>query len=290
MIDILLDTFIDAIKLLPFLFLTYLAMEYLEEHHGEKAEEAIKKAGRLGPLFGGILGVVPQCGFSAAAANLYAGRVISIGTLYAVFLSTSDEMLPILISSAAPVPFMGKILLAKAVIGVGAGFFIDFAAHALRRRKNRKEEDDLQIEMLCEAEHCHCEEGSILKSAVTHTAHILLFVAGISFLLNLAYSVIGEETLRAVLANKPVIGELAAGLMGLIPNCAASILLTKLYLDGILSVSQLVAGLLVGAGVGILVLFRVNPDKKESLKIVGLLYCMGVAAGLLLRLFLYFVH
>lgn len=280
MLDILLDTIIDSARLIPFLFLTYLVMEYLEHRTAGKAQEVMKKGGRLGPLLGGALGAVPQCGFSAAASNLYAGRVITLGTLIAIYLSTSDEMLPILLSEAdrVGVGAILKILALKAVIGIAAGFIIDFVVRP-------KEDGQDHIHEMCEHDHCHCKEGAgILKSALIHTAQITLFILLISFVLNTALAFLGEDVLRNIILNKPVAGVLLAGLVGLIPNCASSVVLTQLYLEGVMSFAACMSGLLVGAGVGILVLFRANRDKKENSKIVLLLYAIGIAAGLLMEL------
>lgn len=278
--DVILDTLADSARLIPFLFLTYLAMEYLEHKTAKGVKNLVQKGGRLGPLFGGVLGAVPQCGFSAAAAGLYAGRVITLGTLIAVYLSTSDEMLPILISEAdrfgiAPIL---KILAVKAVIGIAAGFLIDMVI------RPKKAEHD-HIHEMCEHDHCHCGEGGgILKSAVVHTIKITLFILLVSFLLNIVLYFWGEAVLEGLLLNKPVIGELLAGLVGLIPNCASSVVITRLYLEGAMSFAACMTGLLAGAGVGVLVLFRANKSKKENAGIVLLLYGIGVAAGLLMEL------
>ena len=276
MFEVIADTLLDSIKLVPFLFLTYLAMEYLEHKTGNKTEKMIRRAGKWGPLIGGTLGVVPQCGFSAAAANFYAGRVISMGTLLAIFLSTSDEMLPILISEKAALGTILKILAVKLVIGALAGFLIDLVF-----RRSHKEEHT-HIHEMCEHEHCHCEEG-ILKSAVNHTLQITFFILAISFVLNLALHFIGEDALASLILNRPVLGPVAAGLVGLIPNCAASVAVTQLYLEGAMSFGSMMAGLLVGAGVGILVLCRVNHDKRENARIIGLLYVIGVFAGIVIE-------
>jgi hypothetical protein len=274
MLDIILDSLIDSVKLLPFLFLTYLAMEYLEHKAGEKMQEVIRKSGKAGPLVGSILGVFPQCGFSAAASNLYAGRIITLGTLIAVYLSTSDEMLPIMISENAGIPMILKILGLKIIVGMLAGFAVDF----LLRKKEKK----MQIEHLCEQHHCHCEEG-IWKSALRHTLEIFWYVLIISFVLNLVIALIGEEVLGNFILNRPLFGEMLAALVGLIPNCAASVVLTELYLDGVLNAGAMIAGLLVSSGVGILVLFKVNDDRRENLSIVGLLYVIGVVVGAIVR-------
>jgi hypothetical protein len=249
-------------------------MEYLEHKAGEKMQEVIRKSGKAGPLVGSILGVFPQCGFSAAASNLYAGRIITLGTLIAVYLSTSDEMLPIMISENAGIPMILKILGLKIIVGMLAGFAVDF----LLRKKEKK----MQIEHLCEQHHCHCEEG-IWKSALRHTLEIFWYVLIISFVLNLVIALIGEEVLGNFILNRPLFGEMLAALVGLIPNCAASVVLTELYLDGVLNAGAMIAGLLVSSGVGVLVLFKVNDDRRENLSIVGLLYVIGVVVGAIVR-------
>lgn len=276
MLHIIEETLLDSIKLIPFLFLTYLAMEYLEHKTSDKTEKMIKKAGKWGPLIGGTLGAAPQCGFSAAASNLYAGRVITLGTLISIYLSTSDEMLPILISEQAGLGLIGKILLLKIAIGMAAGFLIDL----LITRKQT--EDHYHIHDICEKEHCHCEKG-IFRSAVIHTLQITLFIMAVTFALNLVLDFGGEEVLASVLLNRPVLGPVIAGAVGLIPNCAASVVITQLYLEGAMSFGTMMAGLLSGAGIGLLVLFRVNHNKKENIKVVALLYVIGVLGGIVLR-------
>ncbi len=281
MLDVILDTVIDSVKLIPFLFLTYLIMECLEHKTAGKVKDVIQKGGRLGPLFGGILGAAPQCGFSAAASNLYAGRVITLGTLVAIYLSTSDEMLPILISEADSVGFSPilKILAMKALIGIAAGFVIDLIMRP-------KPDGQDHIHEICEHDHCHCGENTgVVKSAFVHTVKITLFIVLISFLLNMILFFLGEDALAGLILNRPFVGELLAALIGLIPNCASSVVLTRLYLGGAMSFAACMSGLLAGAGVGILVLFRVNRNKAENVKIVLLLYAIGVLTGMLLELF-----
>ena len=280
LLDVIQDTLIDGIKLLPFLFFTYLVMEYIEHKTSSKAAQIIKKSGKWGPALGSILGVVPQCGFSAAASNLYAGRIITLGTLFAIFLSTSDEMLPILISEQAPIAMIFKILALKVVIGMIAGFVIDL----LIRRKKGAQVEEMRIEHMCDHEHCHCGEGNIFKSALSHTLQIFFFIILISFLLNLIIEFAGEDKLAAFISAKPFIGPLLAGLVGLIPNCAASVIITQLYLEGVLGAGAMIAGLLAGSGVGLLVLFRVNDNWKENFKITMLLYAIGVVAGILIEI------
>lgn len=278
--DILIDVCKDTLKLVPFLFLTYLLMEYVEHKAGEKAKERIAKAGNFGPAVGALLGAVPQCGFSAAASNLYAGRVITVGTLIAVYLSTSDEMLPIFISEQVPAIDILKILAIKVVIGLVVGFMLDFA---VRHFKNGKS-NDMDIHHICEHDHCNCEEEGILKSAVHHTLQITGFIFLVSLVLGFVIEFVGAEALGNFITNKPIIGELIAGLIGLIPNCAASVVITQLYLEGALSFGAMMSGLLVGAGIGIAILIRMNEDKKKSAQIIGILYGAGVVFGILIEL------
>ena len=287
MFDSFLDAVFDFLKILPFLFITYWIMEYLESHTEDHVRDIVKRAGWMGPFWGALLGIVPQCGFSAAASNLYAGRAISLGTLIAIFLSTSDEMIPIMISETVPFNKMLRILLLKLILAVIAGFIIDAVCHILNSRKTGQPEDgeDFLIERLCAKEHCQCESGSIVVSALKHTAHILLFVFLITFILNIAFFLIGEDHLASLISARPVLGILSSALIGLIPNCGASVLLTKMYLSGILPASHMIAGLLDGAGVGLLILFRVNPDFKENLRITILLYCLAVLLGFMIHLF-----
>lgn len=273
-LDVLFDTGIDALKLLPFLFLAYLAMECLEHWTGGRMQEIVKKSGKAGPAIGGLLGIFPQCGFSAAAANLYAGRIITTGTLIAVFLSTSDEMLPIMISENVAPSMIGKILLLKVIFALAAGFLVDFLLH-------RKVE--MQIGHLCERHHCHCEKG-IWRSAFHHTWKIFLYIIVVSLVLNFTIALIGEETLAALVQGKPALSLFLSALVGVIPNCASSVVLTQLYLGGVLSAGALMAGLLSGSGVGFLVLLRVNENRRENLRIFLLLYAAGVGAGALIQL------
>lgn len=273
------ETLVDSIKLLPFLFLTYLLMEYLEHKTGGALQEKIRSAGKVGPVWGAILGVVPQCGFSAAAASLYAGRVITVGTLVAIFLSTSDEMLPILISEAAPFSMIVKLLASKIVIAMVSGLAAEFLyVHLMGKR-----EKEMDIHVVCEEEHCHCEDGMIL-SALKHTVRIFFYIILISLVLNLVIAVIGEEVLASLFQSIPVVGELLAALVGLIPNCASSVVITELYLDGMIGAGALMSGLLVNAGVGLLVLFRLNRNVKQNLGIIAALYGIGVFWGVVIEL------
>lgn len=278
--DILLDTLLDAVKLLPFLFITYLIMESIEHRTSQKTRRIMKNSGKWGPVLGGALGMFPQCGFSAAASNLYAGRVITLGTLAAVFLSTSDEMLPILISEKTGPGTIIRILAVKVFIGIAAGLLIDL----FHRRQKKAVDDELRINHICEHEHCNCGEESIFKSAIKHTVQIFLFIVAVSFVLNLLIQFVGEERLAALVSGNSVLGPVIAGLVGLIPNCASSVVLTQLYLEGLLGAGAMLAGLLAGAGVGLLVLYRVNDNVKENIRITVMLYMTGVLSGILIEM------
>ena len=293
MLEIIEDTLIDAIKLLPFLFITYLIMEYIEHKMGHKTKHAIKKSGKWGPIIGSILGAFPQCGFSVSATNLYAGRVITLGTLIAVYLSTSDELLPIFISEAVSPIIILKILGIKIIIGIIAGIIIDLGLHVIKNKimKNKEnniteseENDDDEIGHICEEDHCHCNESGILKSAIHHTLNILMFIIIITFIINTAVHFVGEETIASWILNRPVIGPLIASLIGLIPNCAASVIITNMYLDKVISLGSMISGLLTGAGVGLAVLFKTNNKIKENIGILILLYAIGVISGIIIDL------
>lgn len=277
--DAILDSLIDTVKLIPFLLITYIIMEFIEHKTSHKTKDAIKKSGHFGPLIGGILGVVPQCGFSAAASSLYSARIITLGTLIAVFLSTSDEMLPILISEAVDVRIILSILGIKLVIAVVVGFIIDL----FFRKKFETSKDEPEIKDLCEHEHCHCEHG-IFKSALKHTINITLYIFIISLVLNIIIYFIGEDNLAHILNSTPVIGPIIASLVGLIPNCASSVIITQLYLSNVLNFATMIAGLLVNTGVGLLILFRTNKDLKENIKITVLLFAIGVIFGIIFDL------
>ena len=287
MIDVLLDTLLDAAKLIPFLYLTYLLLEFIEHRAKEQTEALMKKAGKWGPLLGGALGAVPQCGFSASMSNLYAENIITAGTLVAVFLSTSDEMLPIMISGISGGEIqawtVGKILLTKILLGTGVGLAVDLV---MRLCGKKKKDIDIDIESLCHDEHCGCEEGNIFVSALIHTLKILVFILIVSFALNVAIYYIGETALGDFISSLPVaVGPLASALVGLIPNCASSIVITELYLSGVISAGSMLAGLLSGSGIGLLILFRVNKNMKANFTILGTIYASGALIGILFDLF-----
>lgn len=275
-IEVLEEALIDTLKVIPFLFLAYLLLEATEHRAEEHSVKWVDKAGKWGPVIGSALGVIPQCGFSAATTNLYAGGVITRGTMLAVFLSTSDEMLPILISRHAPGSFILNVLAFKFLVGLTVGFLVDLT----EKRHQKPLDKQKSIEDLCEQEGCNCEDG-VLKSAVFHTLKITAFLFVTSLIMGLFVEAVGPEHLAHFILNKPVAGELLSGLVGIIPNCAASVIITELYLSGGMSLGAMLSGLLVSAGVGILVLFRINKDVKDNLLTVGLLYAAGVIFGLL---------
>lgn len=278
MVDILWDAIIDSVKLLPFLFVTYLIMELIEHKTKHRTKEIVEKSGKFGPFIGSILGIFPQCGFSVSATNLYAARIITLGTLIAVYLSTSDEMLPVFLSEAVPITTILVILGIKLVVAMLAGFVIDFG---MRWRKKEREEE--KIIDLCEKEHCHCEHG-IVRSSLKHTLNIFIFILLVTIIINLAIDVIGKETIESFLRDQPILGPVIAGMIGLIPNCASSVILAQMYLENVISVATMISGLLVGAGVGLAVLFKMNRGMKQNIKIVGLLYTIGVLAGIIIEL------
>ena len=273
--EILLDGLFDTLAIIPFLFLTYLLMEFIEHKAGERAERIMQRAGIFAPVIGGLLGAVPQCGFSAAASNLYAGRIISIGTVVAIFLSTSDEMLPILISGNVSATAVALVVLYKAVVGILVGLLVDVVLRLLKREKEK-----INIDAICDEDNCHCERG-ILYSAFHHTVTISLFVLAVTIAINALVFFVGEENLGSIMYDKPVISHIIAAVFGLIPNCAASVALTSLCTKGLITAGTMMSGLFSGAGVGLLVLYKVNKKVKENLLVTGILVLAGVIFGLI---------
>lgn len=272
--EIIIDTIIDSLKLLPFLFIAFLIIELLE--HKIDNKKIVTKSKKVGPLFGSLLGAVPQCGFSVSITNLYATRIVTLGTLISVYLSTSDEMLPIMLSSDVKFSTIMSIILIKVFIGMTAGFIIDFF---LRKK------EEVEIKELCEHEHCHCEKG-IFGSTIKHTFNILGFIFIITFLLNLGFEYLGEDNIQKIFMKDSLFSPFIASLIGLIPNCGASVVVTELYLNSAISFGSCMAGLLTGSGIGILILFRINKNLKENLKILGLIYSIGAVSGLIIEIFM----
>lgn len=352
LIDILLDAGKDTLSLVPFLLVTYLALETLEHVAGDSVNGAIKRAGAAGPVVGSLLGMVPQCGFSAMAATLYAGRVVTLGTLVAVFLSTSDEMLPLLLAEQVPVQTMAMLLASKALIALVTGFIVDAAIRGLRRNArahaairrtvlgtaanpahvNCAHDDHTggdiidevaeagvsadHIHELCERDHCGCDEDedehghdhshdhghadeherhhdhshsyegapivSIIRSAISHTVQVSVFIFLVTLILVAVLETFGESAIEQFLRGNETLAVLGSALVGLIPNCSASVVITQLYLEGALQLAPMLAGTLISAGVGYLVLFRTNRSARENAVFLIMMYVIGAGWGLIL--------
>ena len=356
LIDILLDAGKDTLSLVPFLLVTYLALETLEHVAGDRVNGAIKRAGAAGPVIGSLLGIVPQCGFSAMAATLYAGRVVTLGTLVAVFLSTSDEMLPLLLAEQVPVQTMAMLLVSKALIALITGFIVDAAIRGLRRNArahaairrtvlgtaanpahvNCAHDDHTggdiidevaeagvsadHIHELCERDHCGCDEDegehghghghghahhhdhghadehhhdhghshegapvlSIIRSAISHTVQVSVFIFLVTLILVAVLETFGESAIEQFLRGNEMLAVLGSALVGLIPNCSASVVITQLYLEGALQLAPMLAGTLISAGVGYLVLFRTNRSARENALFLVMMYVIGAGWGLIL--------
>lgn len=320
LIDVLKDSVKDTGQLVPFLFLTYLAMEALEHGTAGRAERVIAEADKSGPIFGALLGALPQCGFSAMAATLYAGRVVTAGTLVAVLLSTSDEMVPVFLAHQEPLSRLLSVIGFKVAVGMAVGLIVD----AILRALHRTGDGHPHIKELCERAHCHCgtvdevdehdvhedHEGHqhnhgaahshvhahdhghshdhdghgrwwhIVRSALVHTIEVTVSIFVISMVFGLFIEYVGEDALAAFMGIHPVRATFLAGLIGLIPNCGASVAITELYLRGTLAAGPMIAGLLVSGGVGLLVLFRTNADQRQNVEIAAFVYAVGVLAGL----------
>ena len=272
--DIIIDTLIDTLKLVPFLFIAFLLIELFEHKFSKKSIKVVESSGKYGPILGSILGIIPQCGFSVMATNLYVTRLITLGTLISIYLSTSDEMLPILISEKAEFSLIIKILLIKLFIGMLAGFIIDKIFKVKKEKKNYD---------ICEEEHCHCKE-SIIISSLKHTLNIVVFILLINFILNICFNYLGQDYLSKILLKDSFFGPFISSLIGLIPNCGASVMLTELYINNAINFGNLISGLLTGSGIAIMILFKTNKHFLENLKIVGTLYLIGVLSGIIIEL------
>lgn len=280
MIDTLLDGLLDTLKILPYLLITFILLEFIEHKLNDKNENILLKSKRLGPIVGGLLGAIPQCGFSSMAANLFTGRVITIGTLIAVFLSTSDEMLPIMLSENVDMLLLLKIVGFKIIVGIIVGLVIDLIF------KRKVKETIEQISNMCEEEHCSCSEDGIIISSIKHTLKIGLFILIINLLINIIIYNVGEDNLASLLLHKNILTYFVASLIGLIPNCTSSIIITKLYLSNFITIGSLLSGLLTGSGLGILLLFKANKNLKENISILLIIYFIGVITGILVDLFI----
>ena len=274
MLDVILDSLIDVLKLLPFLLIAFFILEYIEHKMSKKNEKILTNNKKYGPILGGILGAFPQCGFSAMATKLFSSRVITLGTLIAVYLSTSDEMLPILLSNGTKITTILKIIGIKVVLGIIIGFIID-----LFYQKKNDHKDSIHKE--CLEEHCHCEDG-IIKSSIRHAISITIYLLITILILNFIVYFVGEDNIKEFMLNNRAY--YISSLIGLIPNCASSVIMTELYLTDMISFGSLISGLLTGAGVGLLILFRTNKNMKENIMIIILLYVIGVIFGYLIDL------
>lgn len=278
MLDILYDALIDTIKLLPYLLITFILLEFIEHKLTKKNEKILTNNKKYGPLIGGLLGGLPQCGFSTMAASLFSSKVITIGTIIAVFLSTSDEMLPIMISEHTSIKLMLLIVIFKVSVGITIGFIIDM----IFRRRNTKPIEE--INHMCEEEHCSCEHDGIILSSIKHTLKIGLFILIANLIINLIIYELGEDTLSNILLNKNIFTYFIASLIGLIPNCASSVIMTELYLSNLITLGTLLSGLLTGSGLGILLLFKTNKNVKENVTVLSIIYFIGVIVGILVDL------
>lgn len=306
-IDALIDSLKDTLELVPFLFLTYLAMEALEHGMAGRTEDIIRRADKSGPIVGALLGALPQCGFSAMAGTLYAGGVVTVGTLVAVILSTSDEMIPVFIAHQEPASRLLSIVGVKVVAGMAVGLALD----AVLRLTHRSGDGHAHIHELCDRAHCHCDdelgesdaahdaaaasdgaEGhhhaharraawGIVRSAAIHTVEVTFFIFLVTLAFGLVFSLVGQNAIGEFLGVHPVRATFLAALIGLIPNCGASVVIAELYLDGSLAAGPMLAGLLVSGGMGLLVLFRTNPDMRKNVTVTLFVYAVGVAVGLL---------
>lgn len=277
MLDCLLDSLLDTVKLMPYLLITFLLLEFIEHKLSNKTHKTMAKYNKLGPVIGAIFGGFPQCGFSAMASNLYTGGIITKGTLIAIFLSTSDEMLPIMLGEKVRLDLVLSIILFKIVIGIIIGLLVDLIL--------RSKVDSKRIEDMCDEDHCHCKNG-IIVSSVIHTLKTTLFVLLANIVIGYAIYFIGTDNLSNLLNSKNILVYFGSSLIGLIPNCASSVVLTEVYLSNLITLGVLISGLLTGSGIGILLLFKNNKNIKENLLILSIIYFVGVVIGFLVDLFI----
>ena len=275
MTDCIMDGVIDTLKLLPYLLVTFIVLEFIEHKLSKKNQKVLVENEKYGPALGGVLGALPQCGFSAMAANLFSARVITMGTLIAVFLSTSDEMLPIMISEHADIFLLLKIIGFKIIVGIIVGFIIDL----IYRKKHDK--DNIEISHVCEHDHCDCKHKGIIRSSINHTIKIGLFILIANLLINIIIFKVGEDNLSNLLLHKNIFTHFIASIIGLIPNCAGSVIITELYLSKLITIGTMLSGLLTGSGLGILLLFKTNNKLKENIAILSIIYFVGVLIGIL---------
>lgn len=281
LIAVIIDTIRDSVLIFPFLFAAYFLLEFMEWKSSQHSIAWITKSSRLGPVIGSVLGIIPQCGFSAVSSEFYTHRIITLGTLISIYLSTSDEMLPILLAEKAAASTILRILLIKAAIGMIYGFLIDLV---VTKRHVSHESAECAIHRAKKAADKKFSLKKTLMDALHHSLQVFLFLFLVTLALNGVIAVIGEENLSHLFINRPVIGELLAALVGLIPNCAGSVIVTELYLSGAIGSGAVLAGLLSAAGIGPLMLFRINKHRKENILILVLLYGISAATGILFTL------
>lgn len=282
-LHILEHTIIDSLKLLPFLFVSYLIIELIEHKASNKIKQYLIKSGKFGSIIGALFGVVPQCGFSVTASTLYSGRIITLGTLIAVFISTSDEAIPVLLSNPESVSKILPIILVKVIFAIFIGLIIDFfIVKESSVKKELEENNEEHIHEVCHS--CNCKKSNIFLSVLKHTISIFVFILIFNLVINIIIELIGEDTLSKLLLSGNVFQPIIAGLIGIIPNCASSVLLTELYIQGSISFASVIAGLSVGSGVGLIVLFKQNKNIKENLKILFGTFFTSVMFGILLEI------
>ncbi len=274
--EILLDTLFDTIKLVPFLFVAFLVIEAFEHKFRNRTKKAIAKSQRFGPIIGSFLGAIPQCGFATIATNLYVTRIITLGTLISIYLSTSDEMLPIMFSKNVELKTIFIILGTKVIIGMFYGFIIDLVIR-------KKPPQDYKHFDICDEEHCACQE-SILKSSLIHTLKTILFIALVTLALNILFSYASDEIISKIFMSNSVLAPMISSLIGLVPNCASSVIITEIYLNGVISFGTLIAGILTNAGLSLIILFKANKNIKENMSIIILLYIIGAITGIFINM------
>ena len=270
------DALFDSIKLLPYLFITFIILELLEHKLTKKNERLLAKNKKYGPIIGSLLGSLPQCGFSTMAANLFSNKVITIGSLIAVFLSTSDEMIPIMLSEKVEITLLLKIVLFKVIVAIIVGIIIDLLF------KNLNDKLHENIHDMCKNDHCSCDKEGIFYGSIKHTIKIFIFILIANILINITIFYIGEDHLSNILLNKNIYTYFIASLIGIIPNCASSIIISKLYLSNLITIGNLLAGLLPGSGIGLLLLFKTNKNIKENILILSIIYFIGVFLGIII--------
>ena len=272
------DVLIDGARMIPFLLFAFLLIELVEKYTGEKRDRILMKGNKAGPIIGALFGCIPQCGFSVVAANLYAERLVSVGTLLAVFMSTSDEAIIVMLGYPKSGGKILTILVLKVVIAIVVGYLVDLFCK--RKRFSVKQES------VWEERGCSCCGGhdGILKAVVSHSLKTLLYIMLFSMVLNVVIEGIGIERIQEILMNDSPFQIILSASVGLIPNCASSILITELYMKGVLALPAVMAGLLASGGMGLIVLWKNNRDKKENLKITAMLYIGSIVIGVILQI------